>query len=101
MARRSTFIADAEVVQGNKGATVTFKAITLDEWDEYVADPDVSDRDLLAERVVAWKGIEDDDGHELPSPADDQTIIGKLYTAEKDALMRLLYSGAPVIPVKN
>ena len=100
MSRRSTFIADAESVQGNKGATVTFKAITLDEWDEYVTTPK-TDRELLTERVVAWKGIVDDDDFELPSPADDQAIIGKLYTAEKDALMRLLYSGAPAIPVKN
>ena len=100
MARRSTFIADAEAVQGNKGATVTFKAITLDEWDEYVTTP-MTDRELLAERVVAWKGIEDDDGHDLPSPTDEPGIIGKLYTAEKTALMQLLYNGAPAIPLKN
>ena len=47
------------------------------------------------------KGIEDDDGNDLPSPADEPGILGKLYTAEKSALMRLLYAGAPSIPAKN
>ncbi len=100
MARRSTFIAGAESVQGNAGATVTFRAITLDGWDDYVTSPK-TDRELLVEHVIAWKGVVDDDDNALPSPADEPGIIGRLYTAEKAALMRLLYTGAPAIPVKN
>jgi hypothetical protein len=100
MSRRSTFIAGAESVQGNKDATVTFKAITLDGWEEYRTST-MTDRELLAEHIVAWNGIEDDDGNDLPSPADEPGILGKLYTAEKTALMSLLYTGAPAIPVKN
>ena len=100
MARRSTFIADAESVQGNAGATVTFKAITLDGWADYVSSP-TTDKELLTEHVISWEGIEDDDGHDLPLPSDEPGIIGQLYTAERDALMRLLYKGAPAIPAKN
>lgn len=100
MSRRSTFTANAESVQGNKGATVTFKAITLDGWDDYTNSPK-TDKELLAEHVIAWEGVEDDDGNAMPNPADEPGIIGKLYTAEKSALMRLLYNGAPAIPLPN
>ena len=100
MARRSTFEADAESVQGNAGATITFKAITVAEYADYRASEE-TEQELLAAHVVAWKGIEDDDGHALPNPKGKPDIIGQLYISEKNAVFRLLLAGAPPIPVKN
>jgi len=100
MARRSTFEADAESVQGNEGATVTFQAITMDGFREYQSSP-TTEQELLVKHVVTWSGIVDDDDHALPSPADEPDVLGGLYIAEKNALLRLLLSGAPAIPAKN
>jgi len=101
MARRSTFIADAESVQGNKGATVTFRAITVDEFKDYLAKDEITDKDMLATHVIAWKGIEDDDGNALPVPKDEPGIVGSLYLSELKALSKLLFAGPPVIPLPN
>jgi len=101
MARRSTFEADAESVQGNKGATVTFRAVTSDEYKEYRGDASMTDREMIVSYVIAWKGIVDDNDHELPCPADEPEIIGKLYLTELRALARLLYNGPPLLPIKN
>lgn len=100
MARRSTFDADAESVQGNAGATVTFRAITVDEFKEY-RETSMTDREMIASHVIAWKGIEDDNGHDMPSPADEPGIVGKLYLQELQALARLLFAGPPAIPIPN
>lgn len=98
--RRSTFVADAESVQGNAGATVTFRAVTVGEFAEY-RETSMTDREMIAAHVVGWKGIEDDDGHQMPSPADEPDIVGKLYLNELQALARLLFAGPPPIPPKN
>ena len=100
MSRRSTFEADAESVQGNAGATVTFRAVTVDEFKEY-RETSMTDRELLASHVVAWKGIVDDNDQDMPSPADEPGIIGKLYLFELQALARLLFAGPPAIPLPN
>lgn len=100
MSRRSTFIADAESVQGNKGATATFKACTLAEYEDYRTSSK-TDKDMLIAHLLEWSKFEDDEGHALPNPKDEPGIIDKLYLAEVRALARLLYTGAPAIPLKN
>jgi len=100
MSRRSTFEANAESVQGNAGATVTFRAVTVDEFKEY-RETSMTDREMIASHVVAWKGIVDDNDQALPSPADEPGIVGALYLFELRALAQLLFTGAPPIPVPN
>ena len=49
--RRSQFTVDAETIQGNEGATVTFKALRVREMREYRAT-EMTDRDLLEAHVL-------------------------------------------------
>ena len=100
MSRRSTFEADAESVQGNAGATVTFRAITIGQAREY-RETSMTDDDLLRAHVLDWSGIVDDDDHALPSPKDEPGVLDALYIFERTAIARLLFTGAPVIPAKN
>ena len=99
--RRSTFDADAESVQGNAGATVTFRACTVDEMAVY-RETTMTDREMIMSHVISWSGIVDGDDHELPCPAaDDPGGLGKLYLHELKAMARLLFVGPPLLPIKN
>jgi len=101
MTRRTTFTVDAESVQGNPGTTVTFRAIKVREFREYTTEADVTDRVMLERHLAAWTGIVDDGGNELPSPADDPSVLGELYIHEQQALMRLLWAGPEGASAKN
>ena len=101
MPRRSTFVADAESVQGVSGATVTFRCITVGEVDEFRSDASFTDRVLLERHIVSWSGIVDDDDHEMPDPADEPDILKKLYVHEQQALARLLWAGPEGESAKN
>ena len=100
MARRGSFTVDAESVQGNPGAEVTFRALKVREVNEY-RNSTQTDEDLLQAHVVSWSGILDDDGHELPSPEDEPGALGELYVHEQFALARLLFAGPDGLSVKN
>ena len=100
MARRNQFVVDAESVQGNEGATVTFHCMKVREMNEY-RTTDQTDEDVLRDHVVTWSGIVDDDGHELPSPKDEPGAIGELYLHEQRALVRLLFQGPDGENAKN
>ena len=94
MSRRdSTYTVDAQQVQGNPGATVTFRGITIGERREYLDHEDVNDITMLRSHIVAWSGIVDDDGNELPNPTDEPGVIDALYLDEMRALTRLLWAG--------
>lgn len=95
MARRNQFIVDAESVQGNAGAEVTFRAIKVREWEAYRTDPEKTLPDLLGEHVIDWSGFTDDDGHTMPSPKDEPGIVGDLYFHEMRELQRLLIGSDP------
>jgi hypothetical protein len=95
MARRNQFTVDAESVQSIPGATVTFKAIKVREWEAYRTDPSMGLPDLLEAHVADWSGFTDDDGHELPSPKDEPGIVGDLYFHEMRELQRLLIGSDP------
>ena len=101
MRRGNQFTVDAESVQGNAGATVTFKALTVGEWKEYRSSDAVTDFSLVESHVVAWSGIVDDEGHELPDPADEPEVINALYLHEQQALARLLWQGPDGASAKN
>jgi hypothetical protein len=101
MPRRNQWTVDAEAVQGNAGATVTFHCVTVGERNEYIASPDVDDIVMLRSHLVAWTGIVDDQDRELPSPADDPAVIDALYMTELRALARLLWAGPEGDAVKN
>ena len=98
--RRSQFTVNAEAIQGNEGATVTFKALRVREMREYRAT-EMTDRDLLEAHVLGWVGIVDDAGQPLPSPADDPEVLGELYIHEQQALARLLFQGPDGDSAKN
>jgi hypothetical protein len=95
MPRRSTFTVDAESVQGNAGATVTFRAIKVKEWEAYRADPEQGIGDLLHRHIVDWSGFTDEDGHALPSPKDEPGVIADMYFHELRELQRLLIGSDP------
>ena len=101
MARRNQFTCSAESVQGNAEATVTFRSLKVREWKAHRDADDREDTDLLISHVVAWEGIEGDDGHALPSPKDDAAIIGELYMHEQQAMVRLLMQGPDGEDAKN
>ena len=101
MARRNQFTVDAESVQGNEGAKVTFKLITLGTRDRYLNDPEYTDLDLLSEHILDWEGIEDDDGHVMPSPKDEPGLVATLYLDEVNELVRLLFQGQRKESPKN
>jgi len=93
MARRNQFTVDAESVQGNEGAKVTFKLITVGTRDRWINDPEYGDIQIVQDHLLDWKGIEDDEGHEMPSPKDKSEINAVLYIAELQRLVTLLLSG--------
>jgi len=98
--RRNQFVVSAESVQGEAKAEVTFKALKVREVGEY-RSTGMTDRDLLREHVLSWKGIVDDAGHALPSPADEPEILGELYIHEQQELARLLFQGPDGENAKN
>jgi len=98
--RRSQFTVDAESVQGNAGAEVTFKALKIREVRAY-QETDQTDTELLAEHIVAWAGFIDDNGKKLPSLADDPDVMGELYLHERQHLIRLLFQGPDGANAKN
>jgi len=100
MPRRNEFTVDATSVQGNAGATVTFKALKVREVNEY-RETDLTDLDLLRGHVLSWSGIVDDEDRDLPDPADEPEILGELYTHEQQALVRLLFQGPNGESAKN
>ena len=97
--RKSTFTVDAESVQGNPGATVTFSMLTVGEWKAYPQD--IIDVDLVTNHVVSWTGIVDNEGDPMPNPADDPGVIDALYLPEQKALARLLWAGPDGESAKN
>lgn len=99
--RRNQFTVDAESVQGNAGAEVTFRKITVGERDRYLEDPKYGDLAAVRDHLVDWKGIVDDEGHELPSPKDEPGVDAALYLDEVGALARLLFQGPDDISSKN
>lgn len=98
--RRNQFTVDAESVQGNAGAEVAFKALKVREVREY-RETAMTDAELLATHVASWTGIVDDEGHELPSPADEPGILGELYIHEMQEMTRLLLQGPMGESAKN
>lgn len=101
MTRRSKFTVDAESVQGNEGAKVTFSSLTVGEWKAYRASDEVNDVSLVRSHVLSWSGIVDDQGKELPNPADDPAVHDGLYMHEQRALARLLWAGPDGADAKN
>jgi hypothetical protein len=93
MARRNQFVVNAESVQGNAGAEITFKLITLGTRDQYFRDPDYGDIDLLNDHILDWRGIVDDDGNEIPSPKDEPGVQASLYMSEVSEIIALLFDG--------
>jgi hypothetical protein len=99
--RRSQFTVDAESVQGNAGATVTFRCITVGERARYLEDPGYGDADIVSDHIVDWSGIEDDEGHEISSPRDEPGVIAALYVGELRGLVMLLFQGPDGEHAKN
>jgi len=98
--RRTTFTVDASSVQGNEGAEVTFSCITVGQRQEYL-DTDINDIDMVRIHIVSWSGIQDNDGHDFPSPADDPAVVNALYMHEIRELSRLLWAGPDGASAKN
>ena len=98
--RRNQFTVNAESIQGNAGAEVTFKGLLVEELAEYRAT-NMTDRQLVEAHLVDWKGIVDDNDKPLPSPKDEPGIIGKLYTHGLTQIARLLFQGPDEISPKN
>lgn len=94
--RRNQFVVDAESVQGNAGATVTFRCLRVRELREWRDDPEQNDTTLLRDHLVGWEGIVDDDG--APLPAED---VGELYLHEQREMVRLLLQGPDGPNAKN
>ena len=101
MPRRNTFTVDAESVQGNAGATVTFSMLTVGEWKGYGQDPEINDHTLIREHIISWTGIVDDEDQPLPSPADEPDVLDALYMHEQRILARLLFQGPDGESAKN
>ena len=101
MPRRKTFTVDAEKVQGNPGATVTFTNITVGERAEYLADDKADDHTILKRHLIDWKGIVDNDDKDLPSPADEPDVLNALYMDEQRAFARLFWQGPDGESAKN
>jgi hypothetical protein len=98
--RRNQFTVDAESVQGNEGATVTFRALKVRTIREY-RETEMTDADLLEAHIISWSGIVDDDGKDLPRPVDGKAVLGELYVHEQVALARLLFQGPDGPEAKN
>jgi len=93
MPRKSTFTVDARSVQGNEGATATFRTLKVGTLRKYLSVPDYNDTELMDDHLVSWSGFVDDQGNELPSPADDPGVLDALYVYERAKLVRLLLDG--------
>lgn len=93
MARQTTFTVNAEKVQGNEGATVTFKCVKRRDWKAYMGNDDINDIVMIENHLVDWHGFTDDDGNELPSPKDEPGILDELYLHEQRRIARLLWQG--------
>jgi hypothetical protein len=91
--RKKTFTVGAESVQGNEGATVTFRAIKRGTWRAYLTGRDFGDDQLVAQHLVSWSGFVDDEGNELPQPSDQSDVLDELYFHEVQALAKLLAFG--------
>ena len=100
MARRSQFTVDAQAVQGNEGARVTFKALKMRQVKAY-REENVGDRDMLQAHILGWVGIVDDAGNPLPNPAEDPEALGELYVQEHQALVRVFLQGPDGAEAKN
>lgn len=98
MPRRTTFQVDAATVQGNAGATVTFRCLLVGEYWEYRNTDGTSDTDMLKAHLVSWAGIVDDEGHELPGTPE---MVDRLYMHEQRALMALFWAGPEGPSSKN
>ena len=98
--RRNQFTVDAESVQGNVDATVTFRALKVGQVHKY-RTTEMTDRDLLEAHVLSWAGIIDDDEKPLPSPADQPDILDELYLQEVVAFVKLLFKGPDEVSAKN
>lgn len=93
MTRKKQFTVDASSVQGNKGATATFRCVKRGKWKAYMSEADVNDVVMIDDHLVDWHGFTNDDGHELPSPKDEPDIVDELYMHEQRLLARLLWQG--------
>ena len=100
MARRNQFSVNAESVQGNAGAEITFRSMKVREMNEY-RTTDLTDEGVLMDHVLAWTGIVDDSGVGLPNPKDEPGAIGELYLHEQQAIVRLLFRGPDGADAKN
>ena len=94
--RRNQFTVDAESVQGNAGAEVTFRCLKVREVREWRDDPAQNDTTLLRDHLASWVGIVDDDGEPL-----DVGDVGELYLHEQRALTLLLFAGPDGPAAKN
>jgi hypothetical protein len=101
MARRNQFKVDAESVQGNPGAEITFRKLTVAKREQYRTDRDYNDLELVREHIIDWHGIEDDNGNEIPSPKDEPGADAALYVDEITEMARLLFQGPDGIFAKN
>jgi hypothetical protein len=90
--RIKKFTVDASEVFG-EGASVTFKSIKRGVWKDYLAGAEFGDDKLVAQHVLSWQGIKDDEGNDLPSPQDEPEILNELYLHEINGLARLLVQG--------
>ena len=101
MPRRDTFKVNAQDVQGEPDAEVTFRCITVGERRAYLADADRDDTDMLKAHLVSWVGILDSEGNPLPNPSDKPQVIDALYMHEMRVLARLMWQGPDGADAKN
>jgi hypothetical protein len=100
MPRRNSFTVDAEEVQGEQGAEITFRSLEVGTWAEY-RETTMTDRELLQRQVISWSGIVDATGKPFPSPDDDPSVLDRLYLHEQAAIARLLFQGPDGTSAKN
>lgn len=100
MTRQTSFVVDAESVQGMPGTTITFRCLLVSTVDEY-RSTDMTDAELLERQILSWEGIIDDRGKEMPSPVDEPGILKKLYTHEMRKMAALLFAGPDGDSAKN
>ena len=100
--RRSTFTVNAEIVQGNAGAEVTFSALTVGEWKAYGVDPAVNDHTLIRDHIVSWSGIVDSNDT-TPAPTDDPSDLESDHDPTDIVVIRPLPSvgGEAIRPDKS
>ena len=95
MPRKTSFWKDAESVQKVPGARILFKALKRGIVRRYFdfEDKKVNDDYLLANYVLDWEQIQDDAGHDLPSPKDEPAVLDELYRDEVGVVINLLLAG--------